>query len=79
MLKILKQDSETFKKLEAINAFLSEQAVEIHPTVYNGLIFKVDKNYFKYQIEDDCTDQLPPFFEGRYVLCDNNGNTDFYN
>jgi hypothetical protein len=79
MIKVLKQESETFKKLELLNSFLSEQGIEISQTVYNGIIFKHNNNYFKYTSEGEITENLPPFYDGRYILCDVNGNTDFYN
>ena len=78
MIKVLKEDSETFKKLELLNLFLNEQEIEISQTVYNGIIYKHKNNYFKYTSEGEITDNLPPFYDGRYILCDLNGNTDFY-
>jgi hypothetical protein len=78
MLKVLKQDSETFKKLESLNEFLSKNDIEIYITRYQGIIFKTGKQYFKFSSEGDTCEALPPFYDGRYILCDANGNTDFY-
>ena len=79
MIKVLKQDSEKFKKLELLNQFLIDNKIELRQTVYNGIIYKVDKNYFKYTSEGEITENLPQFYDGKYILCDENGNTDFYN
>jgi len=78
MKKVLKQDSETFKKLESLNEFLSIKGIEIYTTVHKGLIFKIGNDYFKYSSEGDICEVLPPFYDGRYILCDKNGNNDFY-
>lgn len=79
MIKVLKENSEVFRKLELVNSFLNENEIEIHQTTYKGLIFKINDNYYRYQQDDQYADSFPPFIEGRYILCDHNGNTDFYN
>jgi len=78
MVKVLKQDSETFKKLESLNEFLTNNGIEIYTTVYKGIIFKAGDSFFKHSSEGDTCEVLPPFYEGKYILCDQNGNTDFY-
>ena len=77
MIKVLRQDSETFKKLESLNEFLTSNGIEIYTSVHNGMIFKIGSNYLKYSSEGDICEVLPPFHDGRYILCDENGNTDF--
>lgn len=79
MIKVLNRDTVAFKEFESISKFLEDLNIEIHQTTYNGMIFKRGEEYFKYVSEGSPSDQLPIFFEGRYILCDNNGNTDFYN
>jgi len=79
MKKVLKNNTETFKKLESISIFLDEIKAKIHMSTYNGILFKVDNQFWKYEQEEQYTDVVPPFFDGRYILCDHNGNTDFYN
>ena len=78
MIKVLKENSETFKNLELLNEFLSSKGIEIYTTAYKGMIFKTGSDYFKYSSEGEICEALPPFYDGRYVLCDENGNTDFY-
>lgn len=78
MVKVLKQDSEIFKKLELLNDFLANNDIEICTTIYKGLILRVGKNYFKHSSEGERCENIPPLYEGRYILCDSNGNTDFY-
>lgn len=79
MIKVLKEDSETFKKLESLNEFLIKLGVEIQTTVYKGIVLKVGNNYFKYSSDGNSCEVMPPYIDGRYILCDENGNTDFYN
>lgn len=80
VIKVLKEDSEYFKKMEGLNQYLEENDIEIHATVYNGLIYKTGEKFYKYDCNNgEYTGSIPPYIEGRYILCDKNGNTDFYN
>ena len=79
MHKILRKDTEFFERLEKLNQYLEENKIEIHQTVYNGVIYKIEEKFYKYGSEGKYTDSLPPWLEGNYILCDENGNTDFYN
>lgn len=79
MLRVLKPESETSKKLENLNQYLSDNNIELHQTTYNGIIYKVGDKFYKYGMEGQYTETLPPFLEGRYIECDENGNTDYYN
>ena len=79
IVKVLKKDTEHFKKLEDLFIYLNQQGLKLHQTVYNGIIFELDGKFYKYQQENDYAEILPPFYDGRYVLCDHHGNTDFYN
>ncbi len=79
MHKILKTESEVYKKIEALNRYLLENNIEIYKTVYNGVIYKIDGKFYKNGIEGEYTDSIPPWLEGNYILCDENGNTDYYN
>jgi hypothetical protein len=79
IVKVLKKDTEHFKKLEDLFIYLDQQRMELHQTVYNGIIFKLDDKFYKYDQDGSYPETLPPFSEGRYVLCDHHGNTDFYN
>lgn len=74
MIKVLKPNSEVFNKLESVNTFLSDNEIKIHQTQYNGLIFENENNFFRYNSEGENIDVIPPFFDGRYILCDINGN-----
>ena len=73
-IKVLKQGSEVFNKLESISVFLENEGIKIRQTQYKGLIFEIENNFFRYNSEGENTDVLPPFFDGRYILCDINGN-----
>ena len=79
MLRVLKPESETSKKLENLNQYLSDNNIELHQTTYNGIIHKVGDKFYKYGMEGQYTETLPPRLEGRYIECDENGNTDYYN
>ena len=79
MLRVLKPESETSKKLENLNQYLSDNNIELHQTTYNGIIYKVGDKFYKYGMEGQYTETLPPFLEGRYIECDKYGNTDYYN
>ena len=79
MLRVLKPESETSKKLENLNQYLSDNNIELLQTTYNGIICKVGDKFYKYGMEGQYTETLPPYLEGRYIECDENGNTDYYN
>ena len=66
MIKVLKETSSNFKELEKLNEFLNKKQIELHQTVYNGIIYYINGKFYKYYIE------------GKYVECDENGNTDYY-
>lgn len=76
--RVLKTDSETFIKLEELNKYLKDNDLELIMTLYNGILYKTKGHYFKYDQEGDYPEILPPFFDGKYVECDEWGNTDFY-
>lgn len=79
MLKILKNTSYNFKELELLNNYLSKKGIELHSTIYNGIIYKINGKFYKYYQEGQYPSSLPPFIEGNYVECDSDGNTDYYN
>lgn len=79
MIKVLKPESKTSKKLENLNQYLIDNKIELYQTVYNGIIYKVGDKYYKYGMEGEYAKILPPPIEGRYIECDENGNTDYYN
>ena len=79
MIRVLKPESETSKKIESLNQYLIDNQIELYQTVYNGIIYKVGDKFYKYGTEGQYTETLPPIFEGRYIECDENGNTDYYN
>ena len=79
MIKVLKPESKTSKKLENLNQYLIDNKIELYQTVYNGIIYKVGDKYYKYGMEGEYAEILPPPIEGRYIECDENGNTDYYN
>ena len=79
MIRVLRSESETFKKLESLNQYLIDNQIELYQTAYNGIIYKVGDRYYKYGMEGEYTETLPPPIEGRYIECDENGNTDYYN
>lgn len=78
MLKVLKPTSSFFIELENLNKYLSDKGIELHKTVYNGIIYGIGDKFYKYYQEGDYPDILPPFIEGRYIECDENGNIDYY-
>lgn len=77
--KILKTDSENFKKIQELDSYLTEKGIELHTTLYNGIIYKIGDNFYKYGTEGQFEESVPVRFDGNYILCDQNGNTDFYN
>ena len=79
MIRVLKPESETSKKIESLNQYLIDNQIELYKTVYNGIIYKVGDKFYKYGMEDQYAETLPPEIEGRYIECDENGNTDYYN
>ena len=79
MIRVLKPESETSKKLESLNQYLIDNQIELYQTVYNGIIYKVGDKFYKYGMEGQYTETLPPPIEGRYIECDENGNADYYN
>ena len=79
MIRVLKPESKTSKKLESLNQYLIHNQIELYQTVYNGIIYKVGDKFYKYGMEGEYPEILPPLFEGRYIECDENGNTDYYN
>jgi len=78
MIKVLKSTSANFKELEKLNSYLSEKGIELHQTPYNGIIYKIGDNFYKYYQEGEYPEVLPPYLEGKYVECDLFGNTDYY-
>jgi hypothetical protein len=78
ILKILKQTATNFKELEKLNVFLEKSKIELHQTVYNGIIYFINGKFYKYYQEGQYPTSLPPLIEGCYVECDANGNTDYY-
>lgn len=79
MLKILKNNSSNFKELESLNEHLHKKGIELHATIYNGIIYRIKDKFYKYYQEGKYPSSLPPFIEGNYIECDSNGNTDYYN
>jgi hypothetical protein len=79
MLKILKENTENFKKLEELNSYLIDNNITLTKTVYNGIIYGINNKYYKYKQEEDYPETLPPLIEGKYVECDEMGHTDYYN
>lgn len=74
-IKVLNSDSETFKVLEEVNGFLNQKGVYIIRGIFDGLIYQIDGEYFRYMYDDNTyCNELPPAYEGRFVLCDYNGN-----
>ena len=43
-----------------------------------GYNIEIGENFYKYYQEGEYPDSLPPFIEGKYVECDQWGNTDYY-
>ena len=78
MIKLLKETSSNFKELEKLNEFLNKKQIELHQTVYNGIIYYINGKFYKYYIEGQYPTSLPSIIEGKYVECDENGNTDYY-
>ena len=78
MIKVLKETSSNFKELEKLNDFLNKKGIELHQTVYNGIIYHINGKFYKYYIDGQYPTSLPPMIEGKYVECDDNGNTDYY-
>ncbi len=79
IVKVLRKDTEHYRKLEDLLVYLEQQGLKLHQTVYNGIIFELDGRFYKYQEDGSYPETLPPFLDGRYVLCDHHGHTDFYN
>ena len=80
MLRILKENTTNFKELENLNKYLNEKGINLHQTVFNGIIYEINGKFYKwYQEEGQYPEILPPQIEGRYVECDEFGNTDYYN
>ena len=79
IVKVLKTDSKTYSTLMGIHELLENEDISITQSPHNGLIFRVKDQYFKYVSEGECADSIPFSLEGRFVLCDVFGNTDFYN
>ena len=79
MIKVLKEKSTNFKELEKLNDYLNKNGIELHQTVYNGVIYFINGKFYKYYIEGQYPNSLPSLIEGIYVECDSNGNTDYYN
>ena len=42
MIKVLKETSSNFKELEKLNEFLNKKQIELHQTVYNGIIYYIN-------------------------------------
>ena len=78
MIKVLKPTATNFKELEKLNVFLEKNKIELHQTVYNGIIYFINGKFYKYYQEGQYPTSLPPLIEGHYVECDANGNTDYY-
>ena len=78
MIKVLKETSSNFKELEKLNDFLNKKGIELHQTVFNGIIYHINGKFYKYYIDGQYHTSLPPMIEGKYVECDDNGNTDYY-
>lgn len=79
IVKVLKTDSKAYSILMSIHELLQKENVSITQSPHNGLIFGINDQYFKYVSEGDCADSIPFSLEGRFILCDVFGNTDFYN
>ena len=79
MIKVLKPTATNFKELEKLNVFLEKNKIELHQTVYNGIIYFINGKFYKYYQEGQYPTSLPPLIDGCYVECDANGNTDYYN
>ena len=78
MIRVLKKTSIYFQELEKLNNYLLEKGIELHQTPYNGIIYKIGDKFYKYYQEGEYPDSLPPFIDGKYVECDQWGNTDYY-
>lgn len=79
VLKILKENTEYFRKFESLQKYLIDNEIELHQTMHNGIIFSTNDKFYKYHQEGgNVPESLPPFEEGRYVECDQNGNVDYY-
>lgn len=52
MLKILKTTSSNFKELESLNEHLHKKGIELHATIYNGIIYGINDKFYKYYQED---------------------------
>ena len=79
ILKILRDNSELKDKITQLENFLNENQQSLHQTTYNGIIIQHKGiEYFKYSIEGQFSEEFPSGIEGIWVLCDEHGNTDFY-
>ena len=78
MIRVLKEESSTYKELEDFNKYMTDKNIKVQMTPHNGIVYKIRGNYYKYLQEGEYTDVLPPFFDGKYIECDIFGNTDYY-
>jgi uncharacterized protein with ATP-grasp and redox domains len=74
MAKLLKTESKIAKEFEELFNLLSEKKIVISVSADNTLIISKGKANFKYVSEGEPSTEFPPVIEGRFVLCDENGN-----
>lgn len=77
-MRILKNDSEQFKKLENLFEFLNNNEISISSGYQGEIIYKINGFYFKYVVESDVMTESPPSIEGKFVLCNEFGNTEYF-
>lgn len=78
IIKKLKKDTTLSKILGGLSSFLDDNNLEIVTSLNGGIFIRYNDMYFKYTTEGIPTEVLPPQFDGVWVLCDEGGNTDFY-
>lgn len=74
MAKLLKTESKIAKEFEELFNLLSKKKIVISVSADNALIISKGKANFKYVSEGEASTEFPPVIEGRFVLCDENGN-----
>ena len=79
MIKVLRENTTNFKELENLNVYLIEKGIQLHQTVYNGILYEINGKFYNYLQEDTYPEVLPPMVEGKYVECSEMGHTYYYN